>query len=47
MEKTALNIDIKQEQLKAQEELKKQGLRVLVCAGTGCCQWFIKSYRKI
>ena len=36
MEKTALNIDIKQEQLKAQEELKKQGLRVLVCAGTGC-----------
>ncbi len=36
MEKTALNIDIKQEQLKAQEEIKKQGLRVLVCAGTGC-----------
>ena len=27
MEKTALNIDIKQEQLKAQEELKKQGIR--------------------
>lgn len=36
MEKTALNIDIKQEQEKAQEEIKKQGLRVLVCAGTGC-----------
>lgn len=36
MEKTALNIDIKQEQLKAQEEIAKQGLRVLVCAGTGC-----------
>lgn len=36
MEKTALNIDIKQEQIKAQEEIKKQGLRVLVCAGTGC-----------
>lgn len=31
-----MNIDIKQEQLKAQEEIKKQGLRVLVCAGTGC-----------
>ena len=36
MEKAALNIDIKQEQAKAQEEIKKQGLRVLVCAGTGC-----------
>ncbi len=36
MEKTTLNIDIKQEQQKAQEEIKKQGLRVLVCAGTGC-----------
>lgn len=36
MEKTALNIDIRNEQLKAQEEIKKQGLRVLVCAGTGC-----------
>lgn len=36
MEKTTINIDIKQEQLKAQEEIKKQGLRVLVCAGTGC-----------
>ncbi|MBD5402634.1 NADH-quinone oxidoreductase subunit NuoF [bacterium] len=36
MEKTSLNMDIRQEQLKAQEEIKKQGLRVLVCAGTGC-----------
>lgn len=36
MEKTALNTDIRQEQLNAQEEIKKQGLRVLVCAGTGC-----------
>ena len=36
MKKTALNMDIRQEQLKAQEEIKKQGLRVLVCAGTGC-----------
>ncbi|MCM1339674.1 MAG: NADH-quinone oxidoreductase subunit NuoF [Muribaculaceae bacterium] len=27
---------MRQEQLKAQEELKSQGLRVLVCAGTGC-----------
>ncbi len=36
MEKTALKIDIKQEQQKAQDEIKKQGLRVLVCAGTGC-----------
>ena len=32
----ALNIDIKQEQIKAQEHIKEQGLRVLVCAGTGC-----------
>ena len=31
-----LNIDIKQEQTKALEEIKKQGLRVLVCGGTGC-----------
>ena len=31
-----LNIDIKQEQTKAQEHIKEQGLRVLVCAGTGC-----------
>ncbi len=36
MEKTCLNIDIREEQKKAQEEIKKQGLRVLVCAGTGC-----------
>ena len=36
MEKTALKIDIKEEQKKAQDEIKKQGLRVLVCAGTGC-----------
>ncbi len=36
MEDTMVNIDIKQEQLKAQEEIKAQGLRVLVCAGTGC-----------
>src|SRR5574344_1991971 len=36
METTTLNIDIKEEQLKAQEEIKKQGLRVLVCCGTGC-----------
>ena len=31
-----INIDIKAEQAKAQETIKKQGLRVLVCAGTGC-----------
>ncbi len=36
MEKTALNIDIKKEQERAQELIKEQGLRVLVCAGTGC-----------
>ncbi|MCD8377488.1 MAG: NADH-quinone oxidoreductase subunit NuoF [Candidatus Gastranaerophilales bacterium] len=36
MEKTSLNIDIKEEQKKAQEIAGKQGLRVLVCAGTGC-----------
>lgn len=36
MEKTSLNIDIKEEQRKAQEIVSKQGLRVLVCAGTGC-----------
>ncbi len=29
-------MDIKQEQQKAQELVKQQGLRVLVCAGTGC-----------
>src|SRR5574344_2579815 len=33
---TTLNINIKEEQLKAQEEVNKQGLRVLVCCGTGC-----------
>ena len=32
----ALNINIKDEQTKAQEHIKEQGLRVLVCAGTGC-----------
>ena len=31
-----LNIDIKSEQERAREEIKKQGFRVLVCAGTGC-----------
>ena len=31
-----LSIDIKAEQAKAQEAVKSQGLRVLVCAGTGC-----------
>ncbi len=31
-----LNIDIEQERIKAQELIKKQGLRVLVCNGTGC-----------
>ena len=36
METTTLNIDIKSEQQKAQAEIKAQGLRVLVCAGTGC-----------
>ncbi|MBQ8168162.1 NADH-quinone oxidoreductase subunit NuoF [bacterium] len=29
-------MDIKEEQKKAQEIVKQQGLRVLVCAGTGC-----------
>ena len=36
MEKTKLTIDIKEEQKKAQAIVKQQGLRVLVCAGTGC-----------
>lgn len=36
MEKVKLNIDIKEEQKRAQEAIKNQGLRVLVCAGTGC-----------
>jgi NADH-quinone oxidoreductase subunit F len=31
-----LNIDIKQEQQNAQNKIKEQGFRVLVCAGTGC-----------
>lgn len=31
-----LNIDIVSEQQKSKEEIKKQGLRVLVCGGTGC-----------
>ena len=31
-----LNIDIKEEQKKAEESIKNQGLRVLVCNGTGC-----------
>ncbi len=31
-----LNIDIEKEQQRVQAELEKQGLRVLVCAGTGC-----------
>ena len=36
MEKTKLNISIQNEQNKAKELIKSQGLRVLVCAGTGC-----------
>ncbi|MCM1264566.1 MAG: NADH-quinone oxidoreductase subunit NuoF [Candidatus Gastranaerophilales bacterium] len=36
MEKTSLKINIKDEQLKAQEYVANQGLRVLVCSGTGC-----------
>ena len=32
----SLNINIQEEQRKAQESLTQQGLRVLVCAGTGC-----------
>lgn len=36
MEKTTLNKNIAEEQKRAQDEIKKQGLRVLVCAGTGC-----------
>ena len=31
-----LNINILEEQNKAQQHIKEQGLRVLVCAGTGC-----------
>ncbi len=36
MEKTNLNINMQNEQNKAKELIKSQGLRVLVCAGTGC-----------
>jgi NADH-quinone oxidoreductase subunit F len=36
MEKAVLNIDIAEEQNKARTDIKQQGLRVLVCAGTGC-----------
>ena len=36
MEKISLNINIKEEQLKAQKHIDAQGLRVLVCSGTGC-----------
>lgn len=36
MEKTCLKINIKEEQQKAAEVIKNQGLRVLICAGTGC-----------
>ncbi len=36
MEKTVLNIDIAEEQKNARADIKQQGLRVLVCAGTGC-----------
>ena len=32
----AINIDIKEEQAKSQKLIEEQGLRVLVCAGTGC-----------
>ena len=31
-----ININLKDEQAKAQEYITKQGLRVLVCSGTGC-----------
>ena len=31
-----LNIDIQKEQQRAQDEIKAQGFRVLVCGGTGC-----------
>lgn len=36
MEKVSLMIDIKEEQKKAKEYIESQGLRVLVCSGTGC-----------
>ena len=36
MEKTCLNINITAEREKAEAAIAQQGLRVLVCAGTGC-----------
>ena len=36
MEKITLNIDIKKEQEKSLELMKKQGERILVCTSTGC-----------
>ena len=33
---THLAVNIEEEQRKAQEKIKAQGLRVLVCSGTGC-----------
>ncbi len=36
MEMIKLNVDIKEEQRKAQEKIKQQGRRILVCASTGC-----------
>jgi len=36
METINMNIDIVEEQKRAQEKIQAQGLRVLVCAGTGC-----------
>ena len=33
---TTFNVDIKEEQNKAQKIIENQGLRVLVCSGTGC-----------
>jgi NADH-quinone oxidoreductase subunit F len=36
MKQSSLKININEEQLKAQEAISKQGLRILVCNGTGC-----------
>lgn len=36
MEKVCLKVDIKEEREKANKKLCEQGLRVLVCSGTGC-----------
>ncbi|MBQ9150370.1 NAD(P)H-dependent oxidoreductase subunit E, partial [bacterium] len=36
MEKVSLKTDINEEQKKAQQYVEAQGLRVLVCSGTGC-----------